>query len=101
MVHAYLADNPAATEVLNRVSDLMEGFESQYGLETLAISHWVTQDDPQAAASFEKALAKLDEVTAKVQDWSPRQRKFMKSQHVRKAWQRLHEQRRLLTAEPA
>jgi hypothetical protein len=72
----------------------MEGFESQYGLETLTITHWVTQDDPQAAASFEKVIAK-------VQDWSPRQRELMKPQHVRKAWHRLHEQRWLLTAEPA
>jgi len=94
IAHAYLADNPAATDVLSRVSDLMEGFESQYGLETLAITHWVTQEDPQVAASFEKVIAK-------VQDWTPRQRELMKPQHVRKAWQRLHEQRYLLAAESA
>jgi O-acetyl-ADP-ribose deacetylase (regulator of RNase III) len=94
IAHVYLADSPAATDVLNRVSDLMEGFESQYGLEMLTITHWVTQEDPKAAASFEKVISK-------VQDWSPRQRELMKPQHVRKVWQRLHEQRWLLTAELA
>jgi hypothetical protein len=68
----------------------MEGFESQYGLETLTIAHWVTQDDPQTAASFEKTIAR-----------SPRQRELMKPQHVCKVWQRLHEQDWLLAAEPA
>ncbi|KAM3101050.1 hypothetical protein ACKFKF_09560 [Phormidesmis sp. 146-12] len=72
----------------------MEGFESQYGLEMLTITHWVTQEDSQTAASFQKAIAK-------VQDWSLRQRELMKPQHVCKAWHRLHEQRWLLAAEPA
>ncbi len=99
IAHAYLADSSTATEVLDRVFNLMEGFESQYGLEMLTITHWITQEDPQAAASFDQALARLDEVIAKVQDWSPRQQELMKPQHIRKAWQRLHDQRWLLAVE--
>lgn len=76
IAHVYLAGSSAATDILNQVSNLMEGFESQYGLKTLTIAHWVTQDDPQVAASFEKTIAK-------VQDWSLRQRELIKPQHVK------------------
>ncbi|MBW4474306.1 MAG: macro domain-containing protein [Stenomitos rutilans HA7619-LM2] len=88
----YLADTPA-TAILNRVTRLIEGYESPYSLEVLAIVHWVMQADPQAAASVERAIAAVEE-------WQLGQRKSFKPQHVKQAWQRLHEQRWLLTAEP-
>ena len=92
--HAVLSTIPDVQETLRRVGDLIEGFESPYGLEILTIVQWVTQEDPQAAANVEGAIAK-------VQDWSQSQQKQSKAQHIRKAWQHIHEQNWLLTAEPA
>jgi O-acetyl-ADP-ribose deacetylase (regulator of RNase III) len=88
-----LADTPT-TSILNRVTRLIEGYESPYSLEVLAIVHWVMQADPQAAANVERAIAA-------VKEWQLGQRKSFKPQHVKQAWQRLQEQRWLLTAEPA
>ncbi|PSB13451.1 hypothetical protein C7B76_19755 [filamentous cyanobacterium CCP2] len=42
--------------ILNRVTRLIEGYESPYSLEVLAIAHWVMQADPQAAVSVERAI---------------------------------------------
>ncbi len=89
----FLVDTPAIA-ILNRVTRLIEGYESPYSLEVLAIAHWVMQADPQAAASVERAIAA-------VEGWQLGQRKSFKSQHVKQAWQRLHEQHWLLAAEPA
>ena len=38
---AFLESHPQTTERLKRVSDLVEGFESSFGLELLATVHWV------------------------------------------------------------
>lgn len=88
-----LADTPA-TSILNRVTCLIEGYESPYSLEVLTIAHWVMQADPQAAANVERAIAEVEK-------WQLGQRKSFNPQHVKQAWQRLHEQRWLLAAEPA
>jgi O-acetyl-ADP-ribose deacetylase (regulator of RNase III) len=88
-----LADTPAIA-ILNRVTRLIEGYESPYSLEVLAITHWVMQADPQAAASVERAIAAVEK-------WQLGQRRSFKPQHVKQAWQRLHEQHWLLAAEPA
>jgi hypothetical protein len=78
-------DTPA-TGILNRVTRLIEGYESSYSLEVLAIAHWVMQADPQAAAIVEQAIAEVEK-------WQLGQRKSFKPQHVKQAWQRLHKQR--------
>lgn len=89
----FLVNTPAIA-ILNRVTRLIEGYESPHSLEVLAIAHWVMQADPQAAANAEQAIAA-------VKEWQLGQRKSFKPQHVKQAWQRLQEQRWLLTAEPA
>ena len=48
---------------LQRVADLIEGFETPYGMELLSSVHWVAkQDDPQATDE--------DSAIAAVQDWN-------------------------------
>lgn len=87
-----LANTPAIA-ILERVTRLIEGYESPYSLEVLAID-WAMQADPQAAANVERAIAAVEE-------WQLGQRRSFKPQHVKQAWQRLHEQHWLLAAEPA
>ena len=56
--HNYLEQNPEANERLEKVSNLITGFETPYGMEMLATIYWVvTKEDPQAAEDCEKAIA--------------------------------------------
>lgn len=81
----FLEKEPDANKRLERVSSLITGFETPYGMEMLATVHWVTQEDPKVAKDSEQAIAL-------VHGWSERKRKLFKPEDMRKAWQRLHEQ---------
>lgn len=96
---ASIAPNPGAIETsedmvrcdqsaearLSRVKGLIEGFESPYGLELLASVDWVATHDPAAVQSPELAIAG-------VQSWSLRKKTRFRPEHIRLAWQRLHDQ---------
>ncbi|MGL5832426.1 MAG: type II toxin-antitoxin system antitoxin DNA ADP-ribosyl glycohydrolase DarG [Waterburya sp.] len=84
--HHFLEQHPEANERLEKVSNLIAGFETPYGMEMLATIHWVaTKEDPQAAEDCEKAIAL-------VQKWNERKRKLFKPSHLQKAWKRLKQQ---------
>jgi hypothetical protein len=71
---------PTTLERFERVSDLIDGFESPYGLELLATTHWAaTHDDAHDA----------DEAAEVVGKWSTRKERLFTPDHVRVAWQRL------------
>lgn len=83
--HTFLAQDPEANDCLQRVGNLIQGFETPYGLEMLATIHWVTQENPEAATD-------VDVMIDQVYQWSERKRKRFQPKHLRKAWQRLHDQ---------
>ena len=87
---AFLETEPDAQKRLERVSNLIYGFETPYGLELLATVHWVVKENPEAAKNSESAIALVHE-------WSDRKRKLFKPEHIRKAWQHLHEQNWLIS----
>jgi O-acetyl-ADP-ribose deacetylase (regulator of RNase III) len=84
---AYLHSNRGESDVsmarLKRVAELIEGFESPYGMELLATVHW--------AATREVEGNEFERTKAAVFSWSARKRKLLKSDHVRLAWNRLQE----------
>jgi O-acetyl-ADP-ribose deacetylase (regulator of RNase III) len=69
-------------ERVRRVGDLIEGFQSPYGMELLATVHWVARHEGAATE---------DEALAAVQQWNARKRSLMVPDHVSAAWTRLHE----------
>lgn len=81
----FLSNHPETRDRLQQVGDLIEGFETPYGMEMLATLHWVAMEDPQAAIDCDRAIEK-------VQEWSDRKRDLFKPNHLRKAWERLHSQ---------
>jgi len=89
---AFLETEPDAQKRLERVSNLIYGFETPYGLELLATVHWVVKENPEAAEDSDRAIALVHE-------WSDRKRQLFKPEHIRKAWQRLHEQNWLTPTE--
>ena len=54
-----------------RVADLVDGFESPFGLELLSTVHWVMKHD---------GTNLLDDVVARTYAWNPRKRQFTKRQ---------------------
>ena len=68
-------------ERVTRVSDLIEGFETPYGMELLATVHWVVHHDP-----FAKSVS---EAISAVQAWSPHKKEVLKPAHIQVAWNRL------------
>jgi len=79
---AWLSDHPDVREAYERVAQLIDGFETPYGLELLATTHWVAvhddAGDPTSAAQL-------------VRQWSARKGRLFTDEHVRVAWQRLDE----------
>ena len=70
-------------ERIDRVSHLISGFEDPYGLELLSSVHWVMRHNSRAADS-------ADEAIDSVHNWNQRKRKLLKTEHLRKAWERIH-----------
>jgi hypothetical protein len=80
----FLTGSSDSTARLERVTRLIEGFETPFGMELLGTVHWVMRhgaraDDPS-------------DVIAKVHAWSDEKRAKMKEGHIRAAWGRLREQ---------
>ncbi len=74
----------ALVERLVRLNNLIDGFQSPYGMELLATVHWVANNDSNVH-SVESAMTAIG-------NWSERKKELMKPAHVRTAWDRLSEQ---------
>lgn len=81
----YLNGLPETKVRMERVAQLIEGYEDPYGMELLSSIHWVMQHDPGAREDAEIAVGR-------VRGWNDRKRRLLKSEHLKLAWERLHEQ---------
>ncbi len=66
-----LAEHAAARLRFDRVADLVEGFESPFGLELLATVHWVAMQQQPATEA---------DLIARTFDWNDRKRQFSAEQ---------------------
>jgi len=83
---SYLDGRFATKERMERVADLIEGYEDPFGLELLSSVHWVMCHTPEAAESVEVAVRA-------VHDWNPRKATIMKAAHIATAWSHLKAKR--------
>lgn len=67
-------------ERVERISRLIEGFETPYGMELLATVHWTAAEKPKAT---------FDEIVQAVQGWNERKRQIMAPVHIKAAYDRL------------
>ena len=81
----FLNDHPATLARIARVLDLVDGFESPYGMELLATVHWVSDRDPEAASDAAAAASA-------VRAWSRRKERMFTPDHVTAAWAALRNQ---------
>lgn len=75
-----LKTDPSSLERLNSVRQLIEGFETPYGMELLATIHWL--------ATQENAVV-LDDIYQGLHNWSNRKKDRFKPKHVESAWNHL------------
>ncbi len=75
----FLRNHPSTHKRFDRVTELIEGFETPFGMELLATVHWVAKHE--GAGSDEGAIAKT-------YAWNARKRMY-KEAHIRLAWENL------------
>ena len=63
--------HPDTKKRLEKVTQLVDGFESSFGLELLSTVHWVASDNPSMTD---------EEVIALAYAWGPRKRQFTERQ---------------------
>ena len=78
----FLESNPDTLTRFQRVTRLVEGFESPFGLELLATVHWVATEQPKPD---------LEEVIGRTYHWSERKQQFSQRQ-IGIAYRRLAEE---------
>ena len=78
--------HPDTREHFDRVVDLVEGFETPFGMELLSTVHWVATRE--GAGTVEQAIAKTHA-------WNPRKQMFEPAQ-IRIAWNVLQQKGWLL-----
>ena len=66
------------------VVDLVDGFETPYGMELLSSVHWLAIHDGEATDA--------DTAVAAMLRWNDRKSKLFKPEHIRVAWNRLQEE---------
>jgi hypothetical protein len=79
---AWLTEESMAAERVHRVLELVDGFETPYGLELLASVHWAAIHREPRAETWIDALEAI-------KGWSVRKRLLFQPQHVRVAWEQL------------
>jgi O-acetyl-ADP-ribose deacetylase (regulator of RNase III) len=84
----FLNDHPVAQSRFDQVADLVQGFETPFGLELLSSVHWVAKREGASTA---------DDAIRHMYAWSERKRRFSPRQ-VRLAWDVLREKGWLATA---
>jgi hypothetical protein len=80
----FLASSYDSEKRLQKVADLIEGYETPFGMELLATVHWVATHD-------EEAMRSADAAVRAVHAWSDRKATTMKPEHIRVAWQHLRD----------
>jgi len=76
VLEVFLADKPEIRARFDRVADLVEGFESSFGLELLSSVHWV---------ATREGASSPEEASRLVHAWNERKKRFLPEQ-IAIAW---------------
>jgi hypothetical protein len=78
----FLSEKLETQARLQKVIDLIEGFETPYGMELLSTVHWLAKEDPAVREYPEAAVQGF-------QSWNQHKRDYFKPQHIYTAWEHL------------
>jgi O-acetyl-ADP-ribose deacetylase (regulator of RNase III) len=79
---AFLEDDSRATTHVQRLANLICGFETPYGMELLSTIHWLITEDPLRSTDNEALVAAVGR-------WSDRKRRTFTPEHIEAARNRL------------
>lgn len=82
---AFLAAHPETLSRLERVSRLIHGFETPYGMELLASVLWLSHENPAVKSDYQNAVSGFAA-------WNERKKGQFRPEHIKIAWQRLQQQ---------
>jgi len=82
---AFIATQSASQKRLGKVAELIEGYETPFGMELLSTVHWV-------ATHYEDAGRSEDAAVRAVHAWSDRKANAMRSEQIQAAWEHLKDQ---------
>lgn len=77
---AFLGDHPETVARFDRVAELIQGFETPYGLELLSTTHWVAKHE---------GANTTDRAVELVRAWSARKSHLFTPEHIEAAWRQL------------
>ena len=78
------AEETPSQERLRKVAELIEGFETPYGMELLSSVHWVANHGEPRACNVGSAIAA-------VHNWNERKQRMFTPPHIAISWRRLEE----------
>ncbi len=73
----FLSSHSKTNKHFDRVVDLIQGFESPYGMELLATVHWIV---------VKENAKDIENVIKKIGEWSPRKAEIIQEKHIRIAY---------------
>lgn len=80
--NAFLEEQKSDLSAYKRVSKLIEGFDTPYGLELLSSVHW-------GAVSASPPVTNMTEMQNFIAEWNERKRKVFQTDHIQAAWEHL------------
>ena len=81
---AVLREHEDTVARIDRVLNLVDGFESAYGMELLASVHWIAHESPDAALNPGTAVDLI-------RGWTPRKGRMFTPDHIKIAWTALND----------
>jgi len=78
----YLPQHQETLERFHRVWELIDGFETPYGLELLSTVHWTIAQEK---------ICNLDNIIQSIRTWNPRKKELFNTNHIQIAKKRLEE----------
>ena len=82
---------------LEKVTRLIEGFATPYGMELLATVHWVAH---RGGPKSTHPAGNIDAAVVQIHAWNPRKKQGFKPTHLATAWARLTEQDLIPSEQP-
>jgi O-acetyl-ADP-ribose deacetylase (regulator of RNase III) len=83
--NVFLQDYQETVKRLGKVSRLIEGFETPYGMELLSTVHWLAQENPEVQKDSSLAVKGF-------KSWSEHKKQTFHPTHIEVAWSRLHDE---------
>lgn len=80
--HDFLMNEGKTFQHLEKVREIIQGFETPYGLELLSTVHWIIVTKRELEEDIEG-------IVAEVHQWNERKRRIFKERHIVKAWEHL------------